>query len=140
MDDEFLSAPHKIETGGGFATTLYLLGLFAGVACLFIPMRVWQTLGFPMLLLGLALLIVVLTTQALRTGDELYNLGARFSSGDVSSGDVSSGDVSRIGGWGASPESRIRKTLPNTDFGKRPQMDHSPLLARFQGGMGVLLC
>jgi cell division protein FtsW len=36
------------------------LGLMAGVACLFIPMRVWQTLGFPMLLLGLALLTVVL--------------------------------------------------------------------------------
>jgi hypothetical protein len=85
---------------------------------------------FLKLTMGLALLIVVLTTQALRTGDELYNLGARFSSGDVS----------RIGGWGASPESRIRKTLPNTEFGKRPQMDHSPLLAPFPGGMGVLLC
>lgn len=36
------------------------LGLVACVACLFIPMRVWQALGFPMLLLGLALLTVVL--------------------------------------------------------------------------------
>ncbi|MDJ0813119.1 MAG: putative lipid II flippase FtsW [Woeseiaceae bacterium] len=36
------------------------LGIFAGIACLFIPMRVWQALGFPMLLLALALLTVVL--------------------------------------------------------------------------------
>ena len=36
------------------------LGLVAGIACLFIPMRAWQALGFPMLLLGLALLTVVL--------------------------------------------------------------------------------
>lgn len=36
------------------------LGLVAAIACLFIPMRVWQALGFPMLLLGLALLTVVL--------------------------------------------------------------------------------
>jgi cytochrome d ubiquinol oxidase subunit I len=33
---------------------------------------------FPQLTMGLALLIVILKTQALRTGDELYNRGARF--------------------------------------------------------------
>jgi cell division protein FtsW len=36
------------------------IGIAAGLTCLFIPMSVWQTLGFPMLLLGLALLTVVL--------------------------------------------------------------------------------
>jgi cell division protein FtsW len=37
-----------------------VIGIAAGMACLFIPMSVWQALGFPMLLLGLALLTVVL--------------------------------------------------------------------------------
>ncbi len=37
-----------------------VIGIAAGLTCLFIPMSVWQTLGFPMLLLGLALLTVVL--------------------------------------------------------------------------------
>jgi cell division protein FtsW len=37
-----------------------LIGIAAGLTCLFIPMSVWQALGFPMLLLGLALLTVVL--------------------------------------------------------------------------------
>jgi cell division protein FtsW len=36
------------------------IGAMAGLICLFIPMRIWQSLGFPMLLLGLALLTVVL--------------------------------------------------------------------------------
>src|SRR3974377_1090760 len=33
---------------------------------------------FPQLTMGLALLIVILKTQALRTGDEHYNRAARF--------------------------------------------------------------
>ncbi|MDJ0906726.1 MAG: putative lipid II flippase FtsW [Woeseiaceae bacterium] len=37
-----------------------VIGIGAGLFCLFVPMRVWQALGFPMLLLGLALLTVVL--------------------------------------------------------------------------------
>ncbi len=37
-----------------------VIGIAAGLACLFIPMSVWQALGFPMLLLGLVLLTVVL--------------------------------------------------------------------------------
>ena len=37
-----------------------LIGIAAGLTCLFIPMSVWQALGFPMLLLGLALLTIVL--------------------------------------------------------------------------------
>ena len=37
-----------------------VIGIAAGLTCLFIPMSVWQALGFPMLLLGLALLTVVL--------------------------------------------------------------------------------
>ena len=37
-----------------------VIGIAAGLACLFIPMSVWQALGFPLLLLGLALLTVVL--------------------------------------------------------------------------------
>ncbi len=37
-----------------------VIGIAAGLFCLFVPMRVWQALGFPMLLLGLALLTVVL--------------------------------------------------------------------------------
>ncbi len=37
-----------------------VLGIGAGLFCLLVPMSVWQTLGFPMLLLGLALLTVVL--------------------------------------------------------------------------------
>ena len=37
-----------------------LLGGAAGFACLFIPMRFWQNVGFLMLLIGLALLLVVL--------------------------------------------------------------------------------
>jgi cell division protein FtsW len=37
-----------------------VIGIAAGLTCLFIPMRVWQALGFPMLLLGLALVTVVL--------------------------------------------------------------------------------
>ena len=36
------------------------IGAMAGLVCLFVPMRIWQSLGFPMLLLGLALLTVVL--------------------------------------------------------------------------------
>ena len=36
------------------------IGIAAGAGCLFIPMRVWETLGPLMLLLGLALLAVVL--------------------------------------------------------------------------------
>jgi cell division protein FtsW len=36
------------------------IGIAAGAFCLFVPMRVWQSLGFLMLLLGLALLCVVL--------------------------------------------------------------------------------
>ena len=37
-----------------------VIGIAAALFCLFVPMRVWQALGFPMLLLGLALLTVVL--------------------------------------------------------------------------------
>jgi cell division protein FtsW len=37
-----------------------LLGIAVGIACLFIPMRVWLNLGPLMLLIGLALLLVVL--------------------------------------------------------------------------------
>ena len=37
-----------------------LIGTVAGLACLFVPMRVWQSLGPLMLLAGLALLVVVL--------------------------------------------------------------------------------
>jgi cell division protein FtsW len=37
-----------------------VIGGSAGLVCLFIPLRVWQSLGFPLLLLGIALLIVVL--------------------------------------------------------------------------------
>jgi len=36
------------------------IGIAAGGFCLFVPMRVWQSLGFLMLLIGLALLCVVL--------------------------------------------------------------------------------
>lgn len=36
------------------------IGLSAGLFCLFVPMRVWQTLGPLLLLVGLALLVVVL--------------------------------------------------------------------------------
>jgi len=36
------------------------IGIAAGAFCLFVPMRVWQRLGFLMLLIGLALLCVVL--------------------------------------------------------------------------------
>ena len=36
------------------------IGLAAGLFCLFVPMRVWQTLGPLLLLVGLALLVVVL--------------------------------------------------------------------------------
>ena len=36
------------------------IGIAAGLFCLFIPMRVWQSLGPLMLLIGLALLCVVL--------------------------------------------------------------------------------
>jgi cell division protein FtsW len=37
-----------------------VIGVGAALVCLFIPMSVWQALGFPMLLLALALLTVVL--------------------------------------------------------------------------------
>ena len=37
-----------------------VIGAAAAFFCLFVPMRVWQALGFPMLLLGAALLLVVL--------------------------------------------------------------------------------
>jgi cell division protein FtsW len=37
-----------------------LIGITAGFACLFIPMRFWSNVGPLMLLIGLALLLVVL--------------------------------------------------------------------------------